>query len=57
MQVRLKQAAFLEGRRYPPGAVIEDYQGPSAAWIEVLDLRKAEAKATPRRRSARRDAG
>lgn len=53
MQVRLKQVAFLDGRRYPAGAVIEDYQGPSAAWIEVLDRCEEEAKATPRRRRAR----
>ncbi len=53
MQLRLKQAAFLAGRRYPAGALVDDDQGPLADWMELLDVAPEGAKAPSKRRRAR----
>lgn len=50
MQVRLKQPAFLEGSRRPAGALLDDYQGPLADWMEVVG---DGGKAPPKRRRSR----
>lgn len=50
MQVRLKQAAFLDGSRRAAGALLDDYQGPLADWMELVE---GAEKAPPKRRRAR----
>ncbi len=37
MDVRLKKPAFLEGSRQPAGALLTDYRGPLADWMEVVE--------------------
>ncbi len=38
MQLHLKQAAFLAGRRYPAGALVDDYQGQFEPLFAVSHL-------------------
>ncbi len=55
MQIRLKQAAFLAGCRHSAGAVLDDYKGPPADWMEVVAQSVEDTKAAPKRRRVRAD--